>query len=281
MKTFYNFLLERTDIEKSHIISEMSIEIINGLKTYINNKIDNYKNLIAKSGNLDYLRFLQERYWSFLDDDIKNPFIKINLSDINFNSKIRELDTYFNIHGITIIKNDLNDGGGDYYKTYITLYNTLPKNIIELKDSVIKENYPKAYNIFNTIDWKSLSKSLQHELVHAYDDTNYSKSLYAPIESRRYRNRKILNTIDKQKKYFKSNPEYNAYFLSAVNYLQDEIDKNEYVITDFPNFKNHFIELLNYKNNFYDNTSLKIKNKFNKRMYFIYEKFMTKKHENL
>jgi len=222
-------------------------------------------NLIIKSINEDILTQINKKK-SLFSTTIGND----NLYALTFS-----INKYLNI---TIIIGEGTFGG--YYLDdmlpEIFIYDT---NFIEtLKKINNLSDIQDKKNTFHSINFNNVRKILYHELIHRLDAVN--NKLH---HSKKYK-KKLgeISIYDKQfdiklkklksKTYFKSTAEYNAHFLAAINYMNDEIKDGTYKIPDnFTEFKKHFINKW-LINNFYDKSNSNLKKHFDKRIYDLYTK---------
>jgi hypothetical protein len=144
---------------------------------------------------------------------------------------------------------------------HISIYIEDLKNILK-KINAQRNKTKKIETIETLFNWIEIKNILYHEFVHRYDDLKHD----------------LMKMVNKD--YYNNNAEYNAYFLSAIHYLKNEMKNGYQIPNDFLEFKKHFIELLNYKNNFYD-TTVKYKKHLDKRIYDLYIKLQQKTNENV
>ena len=215
-------LFERQDIEKSQIIRRYSNIILEKIKNYLYEKIQNEEDII---------------------------------------SKFKLTDTFF-----CVICGDKRLGGtygvdkNDKFRTLTIKSEELFNKTIQINDTLPdKEN---AEKIFNSIDWSDIIDVIYHELTHRYDDIKYDFKKIHSLDQNTY-----------IKGYYQDNIEYNAFFLSAINYMKDDIQKVQYTIPNrFIDFKADFEDYIGKVNKHFFIKSEKFRKHINKRIYDLWIK---------
>ncbi|MCK9417141.1 hypothetical protein M0Q97_10845 [Candidatus Dojkabacteria bacterium] len=272
----YNFIIERTDLEKREEITILLNNIIDIIKNHYAAIIDKILNGTIKPN--DYINDDMELYSSALEIPLKSFkfIIKIKKSD----KKNKYGGSYEKIKGkyyLTLLLNELFD---------------IIENVFFMNEKIL----PKLKNDLLSYNLDDEEYSIMfHELIHAKDDMKYDVFDSLRQACKKSNLPKIYNTglnnipnydskkdpifmAEYDKVYSNLNVEYNGYFLTSVDRLLRKLNDKQIKweqISDFDTFKDFFILLSDRFYNFYYKTE-KYKKYYDKRMYDLYSKLKNK-----
>ena len=249
-------LFERQDIEKAQVIRKASEIIVDKLKKHITDAVE-------KSVEIPYEFNLSPNF----DCEIKLPF-GMGRAAYSYNMHKNDEKRFL------IIKDDA-----------LSSFRFFHNQKIRNEPLLVGDGPEYEPTKFEQINWDEIRGIIYHELTHRYDDLKHDIQKVSGTLVNIY-GKMSGSTKEYQKAYTKQYPkntaEYNAYFISAINYLKDDIKNGKYGLpNNFTDFKADFENYIgtNYSSgqnyNFF-RESEKFRKHLNKRIFDLWIKIKEK-----